>query len=170
MLLLEEIQFLSKSFPFVWDFASLSLEISIRLFSSYFCFRVIVHVFVFILSVLLLAAVISPLFLLMSFSSLHIDASRLVSCLLPSFLDVYSLCYLSDVKPCASSTNFFALWLICLGFSLTHFKNSPDYLTRGTAQVLISLMRFLPQNLILTSFLTRLRSSFLIFFLSYWFV
>ena len=31
--------------------------------------------------------------------------------------------------------NFFVLWPICPSFSFVRFKNSPEYLTRGNAQV-----------------------------------
>ena len=64
--------------------------------------------------------------------------------------------------------NFVILWLICLRHVLVHFKNRPDYLTRGTAQLLISLLRFLQQSFV-SSFLIRLRYSVL-FFLSSLFV
>ena len=39
--------------------------------------------------------------------------------------------------------SFLVLWYICLSSSQVHFKNGPDYLTRRTAQVFISLIRFL---------------------------
>ena len=51
-----------------------------------------------------------------------------------------------------------------LNSSVIHFKNGPEYLTRGTAQVSISFMRFLQCNLVSNSFLILLRYSFLIFF------
>ena len=48
-------------------------------------------------------------------------------------------------------------------FSLVHFKNGPEYLTRGTAQVFISLIRFLLQRLFSRSFLVYLRYTFFSF-------
>ena len=44
-----------------------------------------------------------------------------------------------------------------------HFKKSPEYLTRGTAQVFITLIRFLLDSSVWSSFLVLLRSFFLIF-------
>ena len=35
------------------------------------------------------------------------------------------------------------LWSICLSSTLVHFKNGPEYLTRETAKVFISLTRLL---------------------------
>ena len=48
---------------------------------------------------------------------------------------------------------------ICLNFSLVHFKNDPEYLSK----VYILLMRFLQQSLVSRSFLVHLRYFFLIF-------
>ena len=42
--------------------------------------------------------------------------------------------------------NFLVLWNFSLSFSLVHFKNSLEYLTRATLKVFIPLMRFLPQK------------------------
>ena len=39
--------------------------------------------------------------------------------------------------------SFLFLWSICLRSSLTHFKNTPEYLTRWTAQIFITLIRFI---------------------------
>ena len=49
--------------------------------------------------------------------------------------------------------SFLVFWSICWSSSLIHFKNSPEYLTRGTAQVFISLLRLLLCSLVLSSFL-----------------
>ena len=57
--------------------------------------------------------------------------------------------------------SFLILWSICLSSSLVYFKNGPDYLTRGTVQVFIFLMRFLFSR----SFPVRLRYFFLFYFL-----
>ena len=50
-----------------------------------------------------------------------------------------------------------------LKFFLVHFKNGPEYLTRGTAKSFIPLMRVFPCSLVSSSFLVLLRYSFLIF-------
>ena len=59
--------------------------------------------------------------------------------------------------------NFPVLHSICLRSSLVLFKNGPEYLTRETALVFISLMGFLLQHLVSRSFLVRLRYYFLLF-------
>ena len=51
-----------------------------------------------------------------------------------SFLEGYALC---------SVISFLVLWSICLSSYLVHYKNGPEYLTRGTTQVFIPLIRFL---------------------------
>ena len=56
-----------------------------------------------------------------------------------------------------------ALRSIGLSSSLVTFKNGPEYLTRGTAKVLISLIRFLLYSLVLSSSLVLLWYSFIIF-------
>ena len=87
------------------------LRYSYICFSYHFFFLVFVHLFFLMLSALLLTAVISLslLFLILS-SSPRINAATLSSmlvCLLPpSFLAIYNLCHLSDIKPCASSSTF----------------------------------------------------------------
>ena len=58
---------------------------------------------------------------------------------------------------------FLVLWSICWSLPLAHFKNSPKYLTKETAQVFILLMRFLPHSLASSSFLVPLSHSFLNF-------
>ena len=50
-----------------------------------------------------------------------------------------------------------------LNSSLVHFKNGPEYLTRGTAQVFIPLIRILQYSFVSSCFLVLLRYSFLIF-------
>ena len=57
--------------------------------------------------------------------------------------------------------SFFVPWSICWSSSLVHFKNHPEYLTCGTAQIFIPLMRFLLCCLVLCSFLVLLWYSFL---------
>ena len=78
----------------------------------------------------------------------------LIHCLSMSSLRYKALCI--DIK-------FLVLWPICLNSSLVYFKNGSAYLTRMTAQVFISLMRFLLLSLVSRSFLILLRYSFLIF-------
>ena len=68
----------------------------------------------------------------------------------------YALCFVMSF--------FFFFWSICRSSSLVCFKNVPKYLSRGTTQVLISLMIFLLWSLVSISFLVLLRFSFLIFF------
>ena len=90
---------------------------------------------------LLWVAVISLCSLfLMKISSLCIDASTLSSILetsqLPSFLDTYNLPILSlEWKALCIINSFLVPYIICLWSSLIHFKNSTDYLTRGTTEV-----------------------------------
>ena len=57
----------------------------------------------------------------------------------------------------------FVLWSTCLSSSLVHFKNGPEYLMRGTAQVFIPLISFLQHSFVSSSFLILLRYSFFIF-------
>ena len=59
--------------------------------------------------------------------------------------------------------SFLVLWSICLSSSLIHIKKVPEYLTGGTAQVFIPLIRFLQHSFVSSSFLVLLRYSFLIF-------
>ena len=73
------------------------------------------------------------------------------------------LCHLSDVKPCAWSLVYMFFGPICLGYSLIQFKKGPEYITRGTAQVFILLMRFLLRRLDSKSFPVPLIYSFLTF-------
>ena len=52
------------------------------------------------------------------------------------------------------------LWSICLSSSLVHLRKGPEYLTRGTAQVFIPLMRFLLESFVSSGFLLLPRYSF----------
>ena len=47
---------------------------------------------------------------------------------------------------------FLVFWFIYLSFPLDHFKNGPEFYTRETAQLFISLMIFLPQSLVFFHF------------------
>ena len=74
-----------------------------------------------------------------------------------SFLDTYNLSSLGCNSLCIV-IKFFVLWYICLISSLVHFRNSFEYLIRGTARMLITLMRFLRQISVLRRFLVCLRN------------
>ena len=110
-------------------------------FSSYFCFLVIFVPLMLVLSVLFLGTVISfpSRFSTLSLSRC-IDASTLSSMLvspLPlSFLVTYRLS--TSFQVCIVVSCFFlggeGLWSIYLSSFFIHFKNGPDYLTRGTAK------------------------------------
>ena len=89
------------------------------------------------LSILFLVALISPSpRFCMSFSGRCIDASTLssmlVSPLLASFLDTYSLSTSSlGCNALCMVISFLPLWSICLSSSLVHFRNGPEYLTKA---------------------------------------
>ena len=73
---------------------------------------------------------------------------------LPLFL-IHIVCQrrLWDVVPYAWSLVFLVLWSICLSLSLVHFRKGPEYLTRGTAQVFITFIRFLLLSFVSSGFL-----------------
>ena len=74
---------------------------------------------------------------------------------------VYSLLMSSlECEVLCIAINFPVLWSLCLSFSLVHFKNCSDYLTRNTVQVFILLIKFLQQILVSRSFLIFLRYFF----------
>ena len=78
-----------------------------------------------------------------------------------SFLDTYSLSTSSlGCNALCKIISFLVLWSICLSSSLVHLRKGPEYLTRGTAQVLIPLIRFLLLSFVSSSFLVLLRYSF----------
>ena len=69
--------------------------------------------------------------LLKSFYWLVNAVSMLASPLPPFFLDLYSLS--TSLKGCYALCmviTFLVLWSLCLIFSLVHFKNAPEYLTK----------------------------------------
>ena len=89
-----------------------------------------------------------------------IDALMLPSMLAsshpPSFLDTYSLPTSSlGCNVLCTVISFLVLWSIFLSSSLVYFKNGPEYLTRRTGQVFISLTRFL--SFVSSSYLVILR-------------
>ena len=85
----------------------------------------------------------------------------------PSFLDTYSLStsFLGCNALCIVII-FLVLWSICSSSSLVHFKNCPEYVTRGTTQVFIHLIRFLQYSFVSSSFLVILSYSLKFFFSS----
>ena len=89
----------------------------------------------------------------------------LVRPLPPSFLDTYSLSIFSlGCNTSCMVISFLVLSSICLSSSLVHFKKSPKYLTRSTAQFLISVIRFRQDSFVSSSFLVLLRYFFQNFF------
>ena len=98
-----------------------------------------------------------------------IDASTLSSMLAspfpPSFLHIYSLSTSSlRCNALCIVKSFLVLMSICLSSSLVHFREGPEYLTKGIAQAFIPFYKaFLLDNFVLGSFLVLLRYSFLIF-------
>ena len=91
-------------------------------------------------------------------SSRCIDASTLswmlVSHLSLSFLDTCSQSTTSQgCKALRIAMSFLGLWPIYLSYSLVHFTNGSDYLTRWEVQVFIFWMRFLQCSFISSSFL-----------------
>ena len=90
-------------------------------------------------------------------------SSMLESPLPPSFQDTYSQSTSSlGCNALCVVISFLVLWSTCLSSSLIHFKNCPEYLMRGTAQVFIPFIRYLLHSLVPSSFLVLLRYSFLI--------
>ena len=90
----------------------------------------------------------------------------LASPLPPPFRDTYNLSTSSlGCNALCIVISFLVLWSILLNYSLVHFKKSPEYLTRGTAQVFISLTRFLQHSFVSNCFF----SSPEIFFLNFFF-
>ena len=75
------------------------------------------------------------------------------------FLDTYSLSMSSlGCNALCIVISFLVLWS-----SRVHLRKCPEYLTRGTAQVFIPLMRFLLLSFVSSSFLVLPRYSFWIF-------
>ena len=88
-------------------------------------------------------------------------SSMLASHLPPCFLDTYNLSTSSlGCNALCMVISFLVLWSICLSSSLVHLRKGPEYLTRGTAQVFIPLMRFLQESFVSSSFRVLLRYSF----------
>ena len=88
-------------------------------------------------------------------------SSMLASPLPPYFLDTYSLST-SSLGCCTLCMviSFLVLWSICLSSPLVHFIKGLEYLTRGTTQVFILLIRFRQLSFVSSSFLVLIRYSF----------
>ena len=83
----------------------------------------------------------------------------------PSFLGTYSRSTSSlGCNALCIVISFLVLWSIFLSSSLVHLRKGPEYLMRGTAQVFISLIRFLQESFVTSSFLILLRFLFAFFF------
>ena len=83
-----------------------------------------------------------------TFKKLHKNAqSWMLANSLPPFLATSLKC-----KALCIVMSFLVLWFICWSSSLIHFKNGPKYLSMGTIQLFIPLMRFLPCGLVSDSF------------------
>ena len=79
----------------------------------------------------------------------------------PSFLDNYDLSMLYfGRKILCIVINFIILWFLCRDSAFVNFKNSLLYLTSGTDQVLLPLMRFPLQSLVLRRFFPLSRAFF----------
>ena len=89
----------------------------------------------------------------------------LASLLPTSILDTYSMSMLSlECKALYIFTNFLVLRIIFLSLSLFHFQDAPEYLTRRTVEVLISLMRFQLQSFCFREIFSFIRGSLSFFF------
>ena len=166
MLLLEGVQYFPEGYPFfsstsilVWDFACLSAEISIQLFSFPFYILLILGFLLF-----LVGGVISLSYLFFMWCSCQFIDSLFDASESSSFFSLF-LCHPPYVSHYASRL-FFVLSSISWSSYLIHFKNDPEYLTKETTQVFIFLTRFLLYILDSNSFHILLRYSFFEFFLS----
>ena len=84
------------------------------------------------------------------------------------FLDTYSLSKSSlRCNALCIVISFLVLWSICLSSSLVHFREGPKYLTRGTAQIFIPLLRLLLDSFVSRSCLFLLIYSFFFFFFGF---
>ena len=116
-------------------------------FSFYFCLSEIFNLFL-MFSVVVLVAFCSISLLVSIFSwNSRIDQSSqnstLTSPLILSILHIYSLSMSTlRCKALCIVINFLVVLLFGLSSSLVHFKNPPEYLTRGTTQRFIPLMGF----------------------------
>ena len=117
--------------------------------------------------ILLLVAVISLflLFFVYSLSSCIICINTILNA--NEFFSPFFSWYISSMlslicKVLCIFINFLVFCSICQSSSHLHLKNSPEYISRRTAQVFIPLMRFLLQSLVSSCLLILLRNSLLI--------
>ena len=82
---------------------------------------------------------------------------------LPPFL-LHIVCQRNLWDTLSMIISFLVLWSICLSSSLVHFKNGPEYLTRGTTQVFIPLIRCRPHSFVSRSFMVLLGYYFIFIF------
>ena len=135
------------------------------MFSSHFYLLVIVILVSIVWSVLFPMTVISPpSYFSKLFFSHCIDVSTLssvpASTFTPFFLGTYSLSTSSLGYNALYLVIILVLWSICVSSFLVLFRRGPEYLTGGTAQVFIPLIRFRQESFVLSSFLVLLRYSF----------
>ena len=116
----------------------MSLEISIQLFSFPFLFSYIFSMW----SVLFLCLPVVV--------SMHRYYLEYWQDLFLLFFFTHTVCpsHLWDVCILCVVTSFLVLWSVCWSSFLVYFKNGPDYFTKRTALVCISLMRFLLCSLV----------------------
>ena len=131
------------------------LKYPYRCIFCYFCFLVRVVLFIFMFSVLIHVAVISlsALFLCCHRVLIVLMHPRYLQCLWLLFLLLFltntaCLYYHSKCKALCIAIRFLVDWFFCLTYSFVHFKNGPEYLTKGTAWVFIPLIRLLVQILV----------------------
>ena len=163
--------YLNHVLVFLWEISLFfSLEIFIRLFFFPFLFSAnFSSVDVYVVCIVSACCNQSFSALFIKSSSRFTDASTLswmlVSPLFPFFLDTYSpsMSFLGCKAYCIVMS-FLVLWSICWSSSLVHFKNSLEYLTNGTAQEFIHLIRYFTCCLVSSSLLVLLRYLFLFLF------
>ena len=140
----------------------MSLELFVQLFSSLFllfCLCFFFFCFHGAISLSLLFLLYFWVLELMQWSS---PQCWLVHSHFLFLLRIIFLCHLSGVRPGASSATFPVYRSIPLIYSLVHFKNTSEYLTKGTPQAFIPLKSLS----LISTFFVFLRHSFilLIFF------
>ena len=150
----------------MWEFACLSLEISMQLFLFQFSFSNYCCSVYTCFDCVVCGHYNQYLFALFIYSLSHrINESKLswilASPLPPYFLDIRSLS--TSYLVCKALCIF--IYFLSLGYifgrsSFVLFKNGPEYFTRRTVQVFIRLPRFLQNSLFSNWFLVHPRYSF----------
>ena len=151
--------FLSHVFVFSFDMSIVChVKRSHICFSSHFCFLGILVLLTLVLSAFSgrcnQSSSSSFYVIFESVIDLSTLSSMPASPTFPSFLDICSL--LKSTLGCYALCmviSFLVFWSIRLSSCLVDFKNSPEYLTRGTAQVFTPFIRFLLNSLVSRSFL-----------------